>query len=97
MVDEPPLGNLVCEVEEGRLIWTLYRYRRSFIPGSQYSIGPDDRRHGFYPPMFFSDAVYPFAFRDWGGVHIFQKEFQPLTPEAVQDLYAAALALPNEV
>lgn len=95
MGDEPPLGNLVCEVRDGRLEWACYRYRRAALM-SQYRLGPSDRRHGFSESQLFDTDVFPFAFRDWNGVHIFHKEVAALTPELVRDLYAAALALPAD-
>ena len=54
------------------------------------------RRFGFGLREFFGDADLPFAFRDWHGMHVFSKEGKTLTPEAVQELFASALALPAD-
>ena len=95
MLDEPPLGNIVCEVRDGRLVWVLYRYRRTAFVGGSYRYGPENRRHGIPRHQFFGQDVYPSAFQN-SGLHVFQKESADVTPEAVMDLFAAALALPDE-
>lgn len=92
-MDEPPLGNLVCEVREGRLVWTLYRYRDAVGRATRQMA----RAHGFSSSTYFSEQVYPYAFRDWGGMHVFRRDVDTaLTPEVVQSLYGSALALPGD-
>jgi hypothetical protein len=95
MRDEPPLGNIVCEIEDGRLVWYLYRYRAGALSH------PDERRsprrpYGFLETSFFGDNVFPFAFRDHKGLHYFQSAHEVLDPQSVQRLYGSALALPDE-
>jgi serine/threonine-protein kinase len=90
--DGPPLGNIVCEVEDGRMKWILYRYK----PGIGSGPSTPSRQFGFLRQQFFTDGVFPFAFRDWNGLGAFSKEWRPLTAEAVQDLFVAALALPSD-
>jgi hypothetical protein len=98
VANQPPLANIVCEVEEGRIVWTLYRYRRRVLPGTTaYLFGVANRRHGFTKSDFFSNVVFPHAFRDRLELHIFSKEASNLSPESVRDLYGAALSLPDDV
>ena len=92
--DEAPLGNIVCEVRAGRMVWILYRYRGSGL--AQFRLGPPDRQCGFPPQVFFGEHVYPYAFMEWTGMHVFQKDWKELTPEIVRDLYGSALALPKD-
>jgi len=92
----PPLANIVCEMRQGRLEWRQTRYRRMALVGGNYTLGPDDRRHGFAQGLFFNRDVFPFAMRSSGGIHVFTTESTTLSPEIVRDLYEAALALPNE-
>ena len=97
MEDEPPLANIVCEVHEGRLVWMLYRYRRT-ITGSfeEYRFGPDNRRHGFSKHKFLGQNIYPYLFGE-GGIYLFRAEvIVQLTPIEVRNLFAAALALPDD-
>jgi hypothetical protein len=93
--DEPPLGNLACEITEDRLVWYLYRYRMgAFGPPSSH--GTPNRPYGFAEREYFGDKVFPFAFRDWKGLHTFRGEHQLLGPQSIELLYGAALALPND-
>ncbi|MGH8981156.1 MAG: hypothetical protein ACRDWE_09080, partial [Acidimicrobiales bacterium] len=97
-ISEVPLGNLVCEVREGRLLWTLYRYVMTGVVAATHGRPPSVRPVGYPKELFFNQNVYPYAFRDlkvFGTVR--QAVDVPLSPEVVRDLYASALALPNDV
>ena len=97
MDDEPPLGNVVCEVSAGRLEWIVYRYERANIGQPyDYPYGPENRHHGMLKDDLFDAKVYPYAFRGRTVGQLFQKTWQVLTPEGVRQLFAAALALPED-
>ena len=93
--DEPPLGNLACEITEDRLVWYLYRYRMGAF-ATPSSSGTPNRAYGFAEREYFGDNVFPFAFRDWNGLHTFRGEHQLLGPQSIELLYGAALALPGD-
>jgi Protein kinase domain len=93
-----PLANLVCELVGDRLQWFLCRYRMFALgAGGGYTLGPENRRHGFERGDFESLHVFPYAFRDWGGIHAFKGQFEVLTPELIRELFMAALALPDDI
>jgi hypothetical protein len=79
------------------LIWTLYRYRRTYVPGSEYPIGPENRRHGFYPPTFFDEAVYPSLSESTAGFTSSKRIFRNSHQKLSETYTVQRLALPNEV
>ncbi len=77
-------------------MWVIYRYRATVGAPAQYRLGPTDRPHGFPKMIFFTETVFQFAFSDSTAMHVFRNEWQELTPEVVRDLFASALALPDD-
>lgn len=87
------IANAICELDEGRLRWKLYRFRMMALTRSdRYHAryrAPDDREHGLLK-RFFEDPHE----RQWMienvGMHVWTLQKLPLTPEALAALFTEA-------
>ncbi|GFJ87595.1 hypothetical protein Prum_012370 [Phytohabitans rumicis] len=85
--DTDPYANIVCETKDGRLSWSMLRFRASALT-SRYEYGPRDRPHGFAWHVF--AAQRPFMVRPM--MHVWHMDREPLTSEAVVDLLREAIS-----
>jgi hypothetical protein len=85
--DDHPCANIVCELQEGRLRWSLLRFTASPPTGS-YRYGPVDRPHGLMGDLFVPQRPYMIR----SGMHVWQMQQTPLTAEAVVDLLREAIS-----
>ncbi|MBO4273341.1 serine/threonine-protein kinase [Microbispora triticiradicis] len=84
----PPVANIVCEMQDGRLEWFLLRFSvNPIVRLHVYNLGPADSEHGFPEPVFFDQRPYMLM----GGMHVWQKRQQRLTPALVVQLLVEAM------
>lgn len=83
-----PYANLVCEVTEDRLAWSVLRFRASALFAGRYEFGPQDRLHGFDWHVFAPQR--PYMVHPMG--HAWHMEKSPLTAETVVDLLREAIS-----
>jgi hypothetical protein len=81
-----PYANIVCELDEGRLAWSLLRFKASGL-ASRYEYGPRERLHGFRWHIFAQQR--PHMVRP--AIHVWHMNKGPLTAEAVVDLLREAI------
>lgn len=74
-----PAANVVCEIQEGRLGWWLYRFTANGFVGANYKFGPLDRPHGFEVQTFSDQRSY----MGTSVIHVWQLAREALTAEGV--------------
>jgi hypothetical protein len=86
---EVVLANIVSELRDGRVEWSILRFRPSGL--GRYELGPLDAEHGFGPEVFRRER-YPMLIP---GLRLWTMDRQLLSAEALLALFRAALALPG--
>jgi hypothetical protein len=81
-----PAANIVCELIDGRLTWSLLRFKASGRTG-EYKYGPRDQLHGFHRVNFVQQRQYML----FPGMHVWTLEKTPLTPDVILDLLRGAI------
>jgi len=82
-----PYANIVCELNEGRVAWSLLRFRASAF-ASRYEYGPRDRLHRFGSYTFARQRAHMLR----SAMHVWHMDKGPLTAEAVVDLLREAIS-----
>jgi serine/threonine protein kinase len=92
------IGNLVCQIVEGRLERQIMRFQMmGVVPSPIQGVGTKDRRFGFNKEEFESPMIYPYAFSPVHGINPFAMTTSSVSPESIVDLFLSAMALPKDV
>lgn len=80
-------GNVICELRDGRLQWSLLRFTVSPLVGDRYELGPLDRPHGFGLDQFARERVHMIN----RALHVWQLQQRQLTAQVMVELLSEAI------
>jgi hypothetical protein len=84
---QAPLANIVCELCDDRLQWSVLRFTASGLAG-RYEYGPRDRPHGFHRQIFARQRAHMIR----SGMHVWNMQRTPLTTDSVVELLREAIS-----